>query len=303
MSYDYVITVEGSTVARGTLNTDVIDGQVLGNRALGNEYSKGDEVVVTISDVAAVAEDITLTFKGEVEAYNFFTTSEELRAVAGARGTFTVTVPAGESLIIESASESAWTEDSVYDINGTSYIVDASGSLEIPAADLEKMTGTLTIKANDVVVANPSDAEVLEELLKDTNATVVGKVPTGEYNTNTGTLTLKDATIEKGTEITVGGNLVIEGTVTVAGTINMSSFTVADGATLVIENVDGMKIGALEVQAGGAVNYLGFVYTAEADVYMNFLDETVNGEIPFGEDMTGILGGLNTARDAGLMKA
>ena len=303
VSYDYVITVEGSTVARGTLNADVIDGQVLGNRALGDEYSKGDEVVVTISDVAAVAEDITLTFKGEVDAYNFFTTSEELRAVAGARGTFTVTVPAGESLIIESASEPAWTEGSVYDIGGNSYKVDATGSLEIPAADLENMSGTLTITVNEVVVIDPESNDVIAKLLEEGNATVIGNVPAGTYNTQSGTLTLKDATIEKGTEITVGGNLVIEGTVTVAGTINMSSFTVADGATLVIENVDGMKIGALEVQAGGAVNYLGFVYTAEADVYMNFLDETVNGEIPFGEDMTGILGGLNTARDAGLMKA
>ena len=140
-------------------------------------------------------------------------------------------------------------------------------------------------------------------MLTKTDATIVGNVPGGTYNTQSGTLTLKDATIASGTTVTVGGNLVIEGTVTIAGEINMSSFTVADGATLVIENVDGLKIGALEVEAGGAVNYLGFVYTAEADVYMNYLDETVNGEIPFGEGMTGILGGLNTARAAGLMEA
>ena len=302
VAYNYVVTVDGLRVANGTKTGEVLGGIVSGSYTV-NGYDAGNDVEIIITGVASnEVEMVTVTFPDSyTDTYNFYAegsnTALEVNNDPGANSS--VQIAEGLDLVID--GETPFTKDSAYDVNGTIYIVNADLCLVIPAEKIEG--GTLTITLDNQVIANPGEQDVVNELLTKTDATIVGNVPGGIYNTQSGTLTLKDATIASGTTVTVGGNLVIEGTVTIAGEINMSSFTVADGATLVIENVDGLKIGALEVEAGGAVNYLGFVYTAKADVYMNYLDETVNGEIPFGEGMTGILGGLNTARAAGLMEA
>ena len=302
VTYDYVITKDGLRVGNGSGSGEVFGGSVSGSKSVTG-YDAGNDVEIIISNVAKEADMVTVTFPDSYsDAYNFYAegskTALPVNDDPGANSS--IQIASGLDLVID-AKSTPFTKDSAYDVNGTIYVVNDDLCLVI--SDETIAGGTLTITVDNQVIANPDDLDVVNELLTKTDATIVGNVPGGTYNTQSGTLTLKDATIASGTTVTVGGNLVIEGTVTIAGEINMSSFTVADGATLVIENVDGLKIGALEVEAGGAVNYLGFVYTAEADVYMNYLDETVNGEIPFGEGMTGILGGLNTARAAGLMEA
>ena len=295
VSYDYVITVEGSTVARGTLNADVIDGQVLGNRVLGDEYSNGDEVVVTISDVASNVIETKTVYFMDSDKYNFYAgNSNEPLKVTNDRGEkSSVQLPLGEDLVIES-SDTAFVVEQIYVLNGgKSYAVQADNCLVIPASEVtDGMTVVLTTDGVKQTLTSPEEGDVLKALASG-KAVVKGTMPAGDYDVNGAELILDNVTING--KVQIAGDFSVKGSLTLGASaeFNTQEVVIENGEKLNLTDGSKFQFATLIVNAGGQIVNGSTTVEAAKDVMITITGNGtgyLNGTIEFTNGLVGAIG-------------
>ena len=279
----------------------VLDGDVISGICVVYQENGSTETPTTPEETT-----VTVSFTDNMaQTHKFYAgNSTSALEITDDRGlNSSVEVPVNTDLAIEKvgtdSSADAFVPGEVYELNGKYYAVDSNGILTIPADDLsDGMTLTLT-KDETLSGYVTEDGLILD--LAEGDVTVVGQIPSGQYNTTVHDLTLKDAQIPVGNTVEFQ-DAFIEGTVTLAGTLKTVQLDLKSGSTLVIK--DGMTFvtGALTMETGSTINY-AVNWTANESLYIDFTNGTINGDAAEFDAEGGLLAALQAAKDAGLITA
>ena len=155
-----------------------------------------------------------------------------------------------------------------------------------------------SILATGDALISPSITDVTDRLDRDGNVEIVGAVPAGNLVSNFDTVevTLTDAAVSGNT--LVGGGVTVSGTLTLGatGTLEAVQVTVPSSGIVKTETGSTLKVLAISLSNGARIEGdLGFV--ARADMYIDFDNQTINGDISFSG---GLIEALTAANGAGL---
>ena len=302
VTYDYVITKDGLRVSNGSDSGEVFGGSVSGSKSVTG-YDAGNDVEITISNVAKEAGMVTVTFPDSYSTtYNFYAEGNKtvlpVNNDVGANSSVQLTE--GLALLID--GKTTLTAGDVFYINGKYYAVDSTGVLTIPANDLtDNMVLNIQNTGANQELTNPTAGELLEALASG-KATVTGTIPAGDYDANGAELILDTVTISG--KVQIAGDFDIKGTLTLDSTaeFNTQEVVIENGEKVAMQNSAKFQFATLVVKTGGQIanTDTNVAVAAAQDITITITGDNIgylNGTIPF---TGGLMGALVAGGNAGL---
>ena len=302
VTYDYVITKDGLRVSNGSDSGEVFGGSVSGSKSVTG-YDAGNDVEITISNVAKEAGMVTVTFPDSYSTtYNFYAEGNKtvlpVNNDVGANSSVQLTE--GLALLID--GKTTLTAGDVFYINGKYYAVDSTGVLTIPANDLtDNMVLNIQNTGANQELTNPTAGELLEALASG-KATVTGTIPAGDYDANGAELILDTVTISG--KVQIAGDFDIKGTLTLDSTaeFNTQEVVIENGEKVAMQNSAKFQFATLVVKTGGQIanTDTDVAVAAAQDITITITGNGtgyLNGTIPF---TGGLMGALVAGGNAGL---